>query len=324
MTHLLTPQVINALANAKNLQEIMDTLTPTDYGRSLREQEQINAFTLEGIFKRKLMERCEHLLKTAPEEVVEFLLGYYRKFEIQNISRVLRSKISRAPIQPFEYALFPNERFSTVDIEGMTEASDAEEFIASLRKTHYSDVVNSLEWYRKYDSFLPIEFHLKKIYFGMLFQDLKRIPIDDREKVGRLIRTEVDIANCFTSIAASLYGYDKELIESLLIPFPLKLSLKTLRSVIERENPPEILDLLSPYSEVAKQLLLFKDEIAAQTEAFRLLRDEVIRNKTNAILDFTYVMSYLFLCEFECRDLTFIAVSLQYNIKPENYLICKG
>ncbi len=205
----------------------------------------------------------------------------------------------------------------------MIETDDAEEFIVSLKKTPYRDAINSIKWYRKYDSFLPIEFHLKKIYYDALFQALRFLPKEDRKNVDKLIRSEVDIANCFTSIAASVYGYDRILVESLLIPYPLKLSLKTLKSAINTESPHDILIHLRPYSEIVK-LLLDKDEIAAHTEAMRLIRNEAIRQKITVSLDFTYVIYYLLLCEFECRDLTFIALATQHNIMPGDNLINKG
>jgi len=323
ITHLLTPQIVNSLATAKNFQEIVDILTPTDYGKCLRDQEEVNAFTLEEILKKMLMNRCEYLLQAAPDSIKEFLLDYYGRFEVQNISRIFRGKISRAPIEASEYALFPIQNFSTLEIGSMAEADDAEEFIVSLKKTPYRDVVNSIKWYRKYDSFLPIEYHLKKIYYDRLFQALKFLPEESRKNAGRLIRLEVDIANCFTSIAASVYGYDKELVESLLIPYPLKLSIKTLKSAINTESPHDILGHLRPYSEIVK-LLLDKDEIEAHTEAMRLLRNEVIHHKIIVSLDFTYVIYYLLLCEFECRDLTFIALAIQHNIMPGDNLISKG
>ncbi len=322
MTRLLSPQIIDTLASVKNFQEIIDILNPTEYGKLIREQEQINAFTLEEIFSKKLMDRCEYLLKVAPDNINEFLLAYYRKFEVQNISRLFRGKISKAPIEISEYALFPIDNISSIDIEAMAQAIDAEEFILNLKKTQYNQVIKSIEWYRKYDSFLPIEFHLKNIYYNMLFQTLNRVSAEDRKKVSQLIRAEVDITNCFTSTAASIYGYDIEFIESLLIPYPLRLSLKTLSDVIRTNSPQEILRLLGHYSKVAIHLLS-RDETAAHTESLRLLRAETIRQRVEESMNFPYVMHYLFLSQFECRDLTFIALATQHNINPGDYLSYK-
>ncbi|MFX0030855.1 MAG: V-type ATPase subunit, partial [Candidatus Hermodarchaeota archaeon] len=198
-------------------------------------------------------------------------------------------------------------------------ATDAEEFILNLKKTPYDQVIKSIEWYRKYDSFLPIEFHLKNIYYNMLFQALTQLSLEDRKKVSQLIRAEVDITNCFTSTAASVYGYDIEFIDSLLIPYPLRLSLKTLGEVIRTNSPQEILGLLGPYSKIAKYLLS-RDETAANTESLRLLRRETIRQRIEESMNFSYVMHYIFSSQFECRDLTFITLAVQHNINPADYL----
>ncbi|MCW3976226.1 MAG: V-type ATPase subunit [Candidatus Bathyarchaeota archaeon] len=322
ITHLLSPQIIESLSTTKTFQEILDILNPTDYGRNIREKDQIDAFKLENIFNKKLIDRCEYLLKVAPENIREFLITYYRKFEIQNIMRLFRGKISRVPIEISEYALFPVEDISRINFEVMAETGDAEEFILTLKNTPYGQVIKSIEWYRKYNSFLPIEFHLKQIYYNMVFQTLGCLPKEDKEKVSRLIRAHIDIENCFTIIASSVYNYDEELIESLLIPYPLRLSLPTLKKVIRTQSPQEILKLMSPYSEVLKHSLT-KDETLAHTAALRLLLNEVMQQRIIDSMNFTYVMYYLFLCEFECRDLTFIAIAKHHNIEPGSYLVHK-
>jgi vacuolar-type H+-ATPase subunit C/Vma6 len=301
---------------------MLDILNPTDYGRDIREKDQIDAFKLESIFNKKLMDRCEYLLKVAPENIREFLMTYYRKFEIQNIMRLFRGKISRAPIEISEYALFPIEAISRINFETMAETGDAEEFILNLKNTPYGQVIKSIEWYRKYNSFLPIEFHLKQIYYNMVFQTLGRLPKEDKEKVSRLIRADIDISNCFTIIASSVYNYDEDLVESLLIPYHLRLSLPTLKKAIRTQNPQEILKLLSPYGEILKHSLA-KNEILAHTTALRVLLDKAMQQKIIDSMNFTYVMYYLFLCEFECRDLTFIAIAKHHNIEPRDYLVHK-
>ena len=322
MTHLLTPDVINTLTLAKDFQEIVDILTPTDYGKDIREQEQIDAFMLERIFNKRLMDRNEFLSETATDSIGDFLSAYCRKFEIQNILRVLRDKILKTSDQPSKYTLLPIQSLSSIDIDAIAEAEDLEEAISSLKNTPYTKVTKSMEWYNKFNSLLPIESRLKKIYYDMLFDTLKNIPMNERKKISQLIRAEVDIANCFTSTAASVYGYDEELMEFLLIPYSLKLSLQSLRNVIRTESPHDILSYLSPYYEVAKYLLA-KEESMAHTEALRILRDEVLRLRISSSMNLAYVVCYLYLCEFECRDLSFIALATQHNLKPESHIIYK-
>jgi len=322
MTHLLSDEILDALSATKSSQEIKDILTPTDYGRHFREQDKGVDFSFEDIYSKVLVERYNFLSKVSTDDIREFLISFQRKFEIQNIIRILRSKIIKTTNQPFDDILYPITDFTKINFDAIGEAESLEDAIAALRNTPYRRVKESIDWYNKYDSLLPIEFGLRKIYYNMLFENLKRIPSGDRKNVDQLIRTEVDIANCFTCSAASVFDYDEELIESLLIPYTSKISMHTLRSVIRIDSEHEILTLLSPYYEVIKNLLA-KEETMAQTEALRFLRNKIIKQKILESMNFTYVLCYLYLCEFELRDLTFITLAVQHNVKPDDYLIYK-
>jgi vacuolar-type H+-ATPase subunit C/Vma6 len=322
MTHLLSNEILDVLSATKNSQELKDILTPTDYGKHFREQDKGVDSSFEDIYGKVLVERYNFLSKVSTDDIREFLISFQRKFEIQNIMRILRSMIIKTTNQPFDGILYPTTDFSNINYDAICEAENLEDAIAALRNTPYRRVKDNIDWYNKYDSLLPIEFGLRKIYYNMLFENLKRIPSGDRKNVDQLIRTEVDIANCFTSCAANVFDYDEELIESLLIPYPSKISMHTLRSVIRIDSEHEILTLLSPYYEVIKNLLA-KEEAMAQTKALRLLRNEVIKQKTLESMNFTYVLCYLYLCEFEFRDLTFITMAVQHNVKSDDYLIYK-
>ena len=98
--------------------------------------------------------------------------------------------------------------------------------------------------------------------------------------------------------------------------------LSTVKKVIRTQSPQEILKLMSPYREILKHSLT-KDETLAHTAALRLLLNEAMQQRIIDSMNFTYVMYYLFLCEFECRDLTFIAIAKHHNIEPRSYLVHK-
>ena len=106
ITHLLTDEILNALITVKDSQEIVDILNPTDYGKYIREQEKIEVTSLEEILNKVLIDRYNFVLKASSDDIREFLMTYYRKFEVQNIIRILRGKILKIPTHPFENILF--------------------------------------------------------------------------------------------------------------------------------------------------------------------------------------------------------------------------
>jgi vacuolar-type H+-ATPase subunit C/Vma6 len=318
-THLLSSQVIDALASSENLREFTDMLAPTDYSK-VRDMREIDASFLEAIFEEEMIAKYTYVLSISSGVLRNFLIAYYRRFEVQALTRLLRSKASKPPenAKPF----LPSIAVATdLKLDRLMEAKDVDEVVEKLSETRYSSIRGSLQWYHEYDSILPLEFQLKKIYYATTFEALKRIRGGDRPRIGRLLGIEIDIANCFTAIAPTLYGYSKDLSKQLIIPHFLRLEASEVEQAIEADSIQAALSHLKRYEEVLRPAVENKDDCLAETKALALVQSEARKQMREANIGLTYVICYLALHEIERRNLTLLAYAIQNNLQTEGYLV---
>jgi vacuolar-type H+-ATPase subunit C/Vma6 len=232
----------------------------------------------------------------------------------------MRGKISKPPkdVKP----LLPSvEGLSDLRLDHMMEAENVEMVVELLKNTRYSSVAKSLDWYREYNSVLPLEFHLRKVYYTTTLEALQSLPSEDRERIGQLLGIEVDITNCYTAAAPVLYEYSTELSKQLIIPHYLRLSPSKVQEAIEAKSPRAVLAYLKSYEEIVKPLLEEKDEALAEVKALSLVRREARKHMLAANIDLAYAICYIILREIERRNLTLIAYMTQENLQTKGYLI---
>ena len=318
-THLLPKQVMEALASSKNIKDFADMLSPTDYGGRMRELKDVNAYSLEQVFFDEFVAKCRFVAAVASGAMQDFLRAYFRRLEVQALSRILRVKMSK-PSGEIKPHLTSMKGLTDLRLDRMLDAEDVESAVELLKDTCYSPVAKSLDWYREYNSMLPLEFHLRKVYYTMMLEAMRNLPGGDRERIGRLLGIEVDVANCFTVVAPVLYGYSAELSKQLIIPHFFRLVPSKVKEVTEAKSPHAVLPLLRSYEEVVKPLLEENDECLGEVRALNLILKEARKQMLEASVDFAYATCYLALCEIERRNLTLIAYLTQQNLQVKGYL----
>ncbi|HID17459.1 TPA: hypothetical protein EYP26_04105 [Candidatus Bathyarchaeota archaeon] len=320
-THLLPNQVTEGLISSKNLKDFADMLGLTDYGQRIRELKKVDAHALERIFNEELVERYKRVIEAAPDNLKEFLRSYCRRLEVQALSRVLRGKFLKSPPQEIKRTLPPLNGLSEINLEKIAEAETVEEAVELLKLSPYEEVAGSLDWCRKYNTALPLEFHLKRIYYTIVLEALRNVPSEDRERIRNLLGIEIDAVNCFMALAPYLYGYSPELVNQLFIPYFFKLAPSKLQEAARAKSPRAIMKLLAEYKDLARALLEEGDEVLAESVALTLLKKEVKRQMLETSIALTYVVCFLILCEIERRNLVFLAFSLEQNLEPKNYVV---
>ncbi|MBS7658721.1 MAG: V-type ATPase subunit [Candidatus Bathyarchaeia archaeon] len=321
-THLLPNQAIEALASSKNIKEFADVLASTDYGNKIRELKEINAYELEQIFTDELIKRYSYVVNAASNTMQDFLKVYAKRFEIEALTKILRSKTSKTTTSKNIKSFLPSiQELSTLNLDRLIEAETIERTIELLKGTAYFKIVKSLEFYQKYNSVLPLETHLKKIYYEMVFQALETLPNEDQEEIKKLLGIEIDALNCFTALSPILYNYAPELTKQMLIPFFFKVPLSSLKEVIESKSLHTALTVFKGYENVIKPLVEKGDEVLTEINVFKLLKEKADEIMVKSSINFAYAIAYLALCEIEWRNLTLIAFLTQQNIEAKPYLI---
>ena len=321
MQNLLPPDIMRLLIDAKNLSEIVAILTPTEYGEFVVLQN-LTAENLKLAYNEVFSKRIARILHAAIEGNVEYFKAYLRKYEIENIIRILRFKVSGTARNEIEKYLF-HFSVTNFNLEPLLTAETIDQAIAELEHTPYEFPEEVLSMYQEFNSTLPLESHLKKVYYLGLLEALKHLPSEDRGYIEEIIKSSVDIENCSTAVASLVYGYSPELIERLLIPYTQKVSMANLRKSVYATRPEEILEYLSPYRDIVEELLK-KNDIIATILSRREIRKLYKKIYVKIASSISYVLMYLSYSEDEWHDLSYLTFALQYNIpreEKERYLI---
>lgn len=324
--HLIDPPTMKALVKAEDIEKLVEILLKTDYREEIRlvPLKEITGFALERLFNEKLIKRCYFIADIAPRGPGEFLRAYFRRFEIQNIKRILRGKISRIHADQIRSELLPVERYSHVSFQALLKAEDIEQIMALLGETVYAAVVESLALYKKYKSLLPVEAHLERIYFEEVWKSLGKLPRGDREDIARVLGAMVDLENCFAVLGGKMQNLDESLMRRLVLPHGHALPKATIDDMILEDDARSAASLLrAPYVEIVKPIL-DGDSVLARARGFRYVIKEALRIGRWSTYRFAFVFLYTMLAEAENRDLISIALGKESHAPPEliaKYLI---
>ncbi|MEM2210976.1 MAG: V-type ATPase subunit [Nitrososphaerales archaeon] len=254
-------------------------------------------------------------IEPPPKGICSIIKAYTRKLELQNVIRILRGKFTKTPNELIEEYLIPLKELSNIRFNDLLKADSIDVAVRMLGNTIYSQITEALKLSHEFKSFLPIEMKLWTLYYNYLLGALSNVPKSEREDLKRIIGTEIDAINTLICTASIVYGYGKEFVRSLIIPFSFKVTIDTFKIAMQAESIETLKRLLSPYAKIIDHIVN-GDDISAQVESYRYIRKEaekqLLKDSTYA-----YVLSYMLLCEIEYKDLTLIALGKQYGLKPE-------
>jgi len=302
-SRLLPKRLILELASVSKLEDFIGILSATIYGQRISEAK--NVWDVEAALTEIFIDRLSTLLKISPENVKEFLIQYYRRFEVQNMVRIMRMKLAHDPIESIEELIIPSERLGGMDLDPFMRARDFNEFMSLLAGTAYRKISEM-----KIKNPLILESMFRWIYYRGVFDKVSRIPGDDRSDVMEILGIELDLHNLRVWMLPILYKYDRKLAESLLIDNPAG---KSKRRLMELKSVVEFLEEFPRYRGFIEALIR-QEEWMAEIEYFKILKDEVDKRRISKYVNFFYVLKYILDCEIEYRNLRSIAISIYHNL----------
>jgi vacuolar-type H+-ATPase subunit C/Vma6 len=323
MTHLLRPNEIQRLVNTSTVQELGEQLVATDYSSEAKSQESVEisrprleklrASELEEIFLKMMVSRFFFISSISPGNAREFVLAYSRRFEFENIKRIIRAKHSDEKVEQ----LIPLTRELTlVDFRSLLEAEDLAALIKMLPETSRVPSSESLNLYNEYNTTRVLESHLDKVYYRAVLLAAKRLK--DRDLIG-LIRMEIDVRNIMTLLTVNASKIKPELVEHLIIPGG---TLRSGRLVsVARAGIGEIQSLLEGTSfaksvrgaeALGGEMEMYRVESALLAPFFERIKSAV--NKSRGI---SYVTAYLVRSEIEAKNLIAITMAKQLKLSVD-------
>ncbi|MEM2634251.1 MAG: V-type ATPase subunit [Nitrososphaerales archaeon] len=254
-------------------------------------------------------------IELPPKDISGIIKAYSRKLELQNIIRILRGKFTKAPNERIEEYIIPLGRLSNIKFNDLLKVESVDVAAKMLTNTIYSPLTEALKLSNEFKSFLPIEMKLWALYYSYFLNTLSNVPTDEKEDLKRIIGTEIDAINTFICTASVVYGYSKEFVKNLIIPFSFKVAVDTFKIATQAESVETLKKLLNPYIKIIDYIAK-GDDISAHIELYRYIRKEAERQllKDSA---YAYILSCMLLCDIEYKDLTLIALGKQYGLKPE-------
>ena len=301
-SRLLPRRLILELASLSRLEEFIETLTII-YGQRFSEAKSL--WDVETALTEIFIDRLSTLLKISPENIKEFLIQYYRRFEVQNLIRIMRMKIARESAETVKELIIPSERLGGMKLDPFMRARDLNEFISLLSETMYRKICEM-----EVENPLILESTFMWIYYRGVFEKISKIPRDDRLDAMEVLGMELDLHNIRVCMLPMLYDYDRKLAENLLIDNPAGKSKKLLT---ELRGVEELLEEFPRYRSFIEALMR-REGWRAEIEYFRILKSEVDKKRISKYISFFYVLKYILDCEVEYRNLRSIAISIHHNL----------
>jgi len=299
---LLPRRLILELASLSRLEEFVEILA-TIYGQRLSEAKSL--WDVEAALTEIFVDRLSALLKISFENIKEFLIQYYRRFEVQNLIRIMRMKLARESAERIKELIIPSERLGGMDLDPFIRASDLNEFISLLSETTYRKISEM-----RVKNPLILESMFRWIYYRGVFEEISKIPRDDRRDAMEVLGMELDLHNIRVCMLPMLYGYDRRLAEDLLIDNPAG---KSKILLMELKGVKELLEEFPRYRSFIEALMR-REEWRAEIEYFRILKSGVDKKRISKYISFFYVLKYILDCEVEYRNLRSIAISIYHNL----------
>jgi len=324
MTHLLRPDEIQKLVNADSVQRLAEQLMATDYSSEGELQgvaeisrprlEKLRASELEEVFLRKMVSRLFFISSIAPVKIKEFVLAYSRRFEFENIKRVMRAKHSGEKVEQ----LIPLTKQQTlVNFEALLDAEDLATVIKMLPERRYAPSAESLNLYNEYNTTLVLESQLDKVYYRAVLLAAKKLK--DRD-VMRLIGMEIDVRNILTLLTMNVRKVKPELVEHLIIPggtlrggrlvSMVQTGTGELQSLLE--GTPFARSIGGAVEAIGGEMEMYRVEAALLAPFF-----ERVKSTANKSLGISYVMGYLIRSEIEAKNLIAITMAKQLKLSVD-------
>lgn len=319
-THLFKPEDISSLSKASDLSVIVEALLKGDYAQDVSAipSERINAVSLTEVFYKKLVERFYFIVKITGGSLRKFFEAYAKRFEVDNIKRILRVKHGKEMITEETLIPIPRE-YTTVNFPAIAGARDLDESVGLLKETMYAPLIDKIELYKRYNTTLIFEGLLESLYFKELWYNIEGLP--GKNDIKDMIGKEMDLKNLILVLGLKAKNLPTELIEASLITLYYRLN-KTIISSIIQERPESTFPILmgthhNKYFQGLKDLVEKNMISDIEHSIFNSLFNEHSKIMREKALSLVFVLAYLSLCEFEAKNMTTIVTGRQLGLSEE-------
>lgn len=322
---LLTPAHYWALLNLKSTTEIGEFLRQTEgYKDALQKMSSatFHRVNLEKAVRSEVLSEAASFLpylSGTQKKLFTDWLGWYEAEHLKTIFRWIRSRDFNRDTIRSRLDIVPGSKLS---YDLLLSCRDYKEALDALKDTKYYEVVKEpvSRLIRGEDSLFALELALDNFAEKSIFDDLKKLPDADRQKLEPVFGVRVDLLNLY-HFHRCMWYYKLSLEETLshMLPVKYKVTTHHLREMYKssstwQERMDKLEELFPKYSKIFKTAMEEEDtELALEMSIKRhtyLKELSVFRSSTPG---FHTAMSYFLLKSQEADDIIRIIEDVRYD-----------
>jgi len=303
IANLLSQAQTQRLAESKDVEEFLERLAETPYGRITVEGTSMVPIALERVFYEKFLERVLKIVDLTPQKIGDFLQTYYYlRFETLNLKRIIRGKFSGLPSEKILESLVPINPYLVPSYRELADSASVGEAVNRLKGTPYSEVITKLKLYEQYEAIWPLELVLNHVFANAIFEAVKNLPERDRRIVYNIVEYEADIENFLVAMKQRQGSKSGANLEEIF-PATYSISLEKLREVIETKDLKKVIESLGEsYAKVLSPI--YTGDVALIRTGLRRHKYETVTSgKATNAFGFNVIMAYLVYSEIEKDNL---------------------
>jgi V/A-type H+-transporting ATPase subunit C len=323
---LLGPETWTKLSRSNDFQAFLQNLSETIYSPIVNDipVENQNPRFFAYTIRKRIPDKFRVIEKAAPNTVKELINKIFQFYDLSNLKMVLRGIKAGDPWDKLKYLLTPTGYYPALPYQTMVNQGSIE---AAITLTKGSDYYQSLSYaedrFSKENSLFPIEVLLDLDYWKRVWDEVQSLTGEDKKDACTIIGQNLDKNNL---IWAGRYHVFHHLQEAEIINYTMgfapTLKDKEIRQIANGVSISDVVERLYPE---------LKGKVdPALNEADRLSRWEVELDRYFARRCQHFFMgnpfylgptlAYLFLLEYEIRDLILLSEAKTLNVPKERYM----
>lgn len=321
LSTLLSPALIDRLAEVRDLAEFYSTLAGTVYEEVFAHPE--IAFD-PRVGERMLLEReiewHTELLKDLRGAEKALVAHFLEKYEIENLKTVLRIREGQRSLEEMRYMLRRSLPHA-LPYQAIAEAASLEDVLGYLAGTPFRAAIGEvMDSYEEKQTLFPVEINLEIDYYRRLQERVEALGRRDRRIARRLVGLEIDQKNLGWLVRLKFY-YDVPTgdLMDYNIPGGYRMTRESLRQALRAESIGEVLSLaLEKSFKNALELLVRGEGLSKLYLLEIILWNYLIAEAKRTLGGFPFtigtVLSYLILKRTEIRNIITILNGKVYRM----------
>lgn len=279
---------------------------------------------------KKEIELYHEIEKYVKNDVLEFVRGLTRRYEVDNLKAALRLWFDRVVrqrnIDTYTEYLIRDKIHYDLHVDQIINIDNIEGIVEVLKDTPYSEIIKeNASKVETLKSLFPVGVALDKYFYKQLYEKARKLSQTDFEIVKRLIGVEVDMENISWLVRfRDFYKMSMKDTLDAMIPYGHHLDIKGLEEAFKTGDSTEILkNLISKkYSSLSSLLAVQSADNQSKLVLLGRLLDQIIlyeikRIKSGYPFTIGIVMAYFVLKKNEIHKVMTLLNAKYYNIEEE-------